>query len=126
MFEISQKDFAILSQFVQKNYGINLSHKKSLIENRLTSTLVHDGYQNFSDYVRHITEEHPAQDIDIMLNKLTTNYTYFMRESEHFEYFKSTILPWIVETRRDKTMCIWSAGCSSGEEPYTLSMIKAV
>lgn len=123
MFEISQKDFAILSQFVQKNYGINLSHKKSLIENRLTSTLVHDGYQNFSDYVRHITEEHPAQDIDIMLNKLTTNYTYFMRESEHFEYFKSTILPWIVETRRDKTMCIWSAGCSSGEEPYTLSMI---
>ncbi len=96
---------------------------KSLIENRLTSTLVHDGYQNFSDYVHHITEERPAQDIDIMLNKLTTNYTYFMRESEHFEYFKATILPWIVETRRDKTMCIWSAGCSSGEEPYTLSMI---
>ena len=57
MFEISQKDFAILSQFVQKNYGINLSHKKSLIENRLTSTLVHDGYQNFSDYVHHITEQ---------------------------------------------------------------------
>ena len=122
MFEISQKDFAILSQFVQKNYGINLSHKKSLIENRLTSTLVHDGYQNFSDYVRHITEEHPAQDIDIMLNKLTTNYTYFMRESEHFEYFKSTILPWIVETRRDKTMCIWTAGCSRGAEPHTLPM----
>ena len=72
MFEISQKDFAILSQFVQKNYGINLSHKKSLIENRLTSTLVHDGYQNFSDYVRHITEEHPAQDIDIMLQIIPT------------------------------------------------------
>lgn len=123
MLEISEKDFTILSQFIQTNYGINLTHKKSLIENRLAPTLIHDGYQSFTEYVRHITQERPAHDIDVMLNKLTTNYTYFNRESEHFDYFKTVILPWIVKTRKDKTMCIWSAGCSSGEEPYNLSMI---
>ena len=57
-----------------------------------------------------------------MLNKLTTNYTYFLREREHFDFFKDTILPYLVSTKKNKSLSIWSAGCSSGEEPYTISM----
>ena len=58
-----------------------------------------------------------------MLNKLTTNYTYFMREEEHFNYLYQTVLPDLAKKHaHDKVLSIWSAGCSSGEEPYTISM----
>ena len=58
-----------------------------------------------------------------MLNRLTTNYTFFMRETEHFDFFTRVILPDLVRKHQSrKTMAIWSAGCSSGEEPYNLSM----
>lgn len=123
MYTISDQDFKILTHFIQSNYGINLTQKKALIENRLYSTLTELGCQSFTDYVKCITVDRKPADIELLLNKLTTNYTFFMREAEHFDFFKSTILPWIVSTRKDRTMTIWSAGCSSGEEPYTLSMI---
>ncbi|MFR8682809.1 MAG: CheR family methyltransferase [Enterocloster sp.] len=58
-----------------------------------------------------------------MLNKLTTNYTYFMREEAHFEFFTDVILPYLIQTKKDRVLSIWSAGCASGEEPYTISMI---
>ena len=123
MLTINESDFQRLVQFVKKDYGINLSKKKQLITGRLSNTIISMGFNTFQEYVDYLIKNKKPEDLELMLNKLTTNYTYFMRESEHFEYFKATILPWIVETRRDKTMCIWSAGCSSGEEPYTLSMI---
>lgn len=123
MLTISESDYKALAAFVQKHYGINLYQKKSLIENRLHSTVLSMGYHSFSDYVRHITIDRTPADVEIMLNRLTTNYTFFMRESEHFDFFKNTILPWIEKTRKDRCMSIWSAGCSTGEEPYTISMI---
>ena len=58
-----------------------------------------------------------------VLNRLTTNYTFFMREPEHFDFFTKVILPQLVQKyQRKKSIAIWSAGCSSGEEPYNLSM----
>ena len=58
-----------------------------------------------------------------MLNKLTTNYTHFLREEKHFDYMKRIILPELESTKKNKVLSIWSAGCSSGEEPYTMSMV---
>lgn len=123
MMTLSQNDFLRLVTFIEKNYGINLYQKKNLVENRLSSTLMNSGYKDFSTYVDYILSSKNSADIDILLNKLTTNYTYFMREPAHFDYFKNVILPSLVEKRHDRVMSIWSAGCSSGEEPYTISMI---
>ncbi len=94
---ISDADFTKLVRFVQTNYGIDLSQKRQLITGRLSASIRQKGY--------------------------STNYTFFMREQDHLDYFRKTIIPDIVRRhQKDKTLAIWSAGCSSGEEPYNISM----
>lgn len=123
MLNISDQDFHRLVNYVKSNYGIDLSKKRQLISGRLSNTITNMGYSDFTGYVDHIVSGKNAKDNEIMLNKLTTNYTYFYREKTHFDYFRDTILPYIVKTKeKNRVMSIWSAGCSSGEEPYTISM----
>lgn len=124
MLSISDKDFQRLVHYVKSNYGIDLSKKRQLISGRLSNTITNMGYQDFTGYVDHIVSGKSSKDNEIMLNKLTTNYTYFYREKTHFDYFRDTILPYVVEAKgKNKVMSIWSAGCSSGEEPYTITML---
>jgi chemotaxis protein methyltransferase CheR len=124
MLTISENDFIRLTDFVIKNYGINLKAKKVLIEGRLSNYLAAQGYKDFTQYVDHILTTKNSSDIEMMLNKLTTNHTFFMREENHFAFFNDTILPYLEETKKNSVLSIWSAGCSSGEEPYTLSIIS--
>lgn len=121
MLSISKEDFNRLTTFIHNNYGIDLSKKKSLIEARLQFPFSKSGYTSFSDYIEN-TMHDPAQ-VEMLLNKLTTNHTFFMRESGHFEYFRDVVLPRLEQTKNNRVISVWSAGCSSGEEPYTLSMI---
>lgn len=123
MLTLSQQDFLRLVQFIKKNYGIDLSKKMQLIMGRLSNTIISMGYNSFTEYIDHVISSKNPEDLEIMLNKLTTNYTYFMREEAHFNFFRDTILPYLVNKKKDKVLSIWSAGCSSGEEPYTISMI---
>jgi chemotaxis protein methyltransferase CheR len=123
MLTLSQQDFTRLVQFVKKNYGIDLSKKMQLIMGRLSNTIITMGYSSFTEYIDHVTSSKNPADLEVMLNKLTTNYTYFMREEAHFNFFRETILPYLLSTKKNKVLSIWSAGCSSGEEPYTISMI---
>jgi chemotaxis protein methyltransferase CheR len=123
MLDISQKDFIRLVQFINKNYGIDLSKKKQLIMGRLSNTIIAMGFSNFTDYVDFIISQKSPDGLEIMLNRLTTNYTYFMREKTHFEFLKDRILPELISTKKNRVLSIWSAGCSSGQEPYTISMI---
>ena len=122
MLEIKNEDFEKLYTFIYKEYGIDLSKKKVLIAGRLTNTISSLGYKTFSEYVDYILKCNDNEAIDTLINKLTTNYTYFMRETAHFDFLKSTILPYLKE-RGVKKLGIWSAGCSTGQEPYTLAMI---
>lgn len=123
MLTISDKDFHRLVNFVKKRYGIDLSTKKQLIMGRLSGSLLSMGYTSFTDYVDDILKTQKPEDLELMLNKLTTNYTYFMREESHFQFFTETILPYLISVKKDRVLSIWSAGCSSGEEPYTISML---
>lgn len=120
---ITDADFQRLVQFMQKNYGIDLSKKRQLITSRLSNSLKERGYQDFHSFLEHLFSTKDSGDVELVLNKLTTNYTYFLREREHFTYFQDTVLPELSRRHaRDKVLSIWSAGCSSGEEPYTLSI----
>ena len=120
---ISDADFKRLVSFIQSTYGIDLTQKKQLITGRLSPAIRKLGYQNFSDFVSHVLEKKENDDIILVLNKLTTNYTFFMREKEHLDYFCQNIIPELVRRhQKDKCLSIWSAGCSSGEEPYNITM----
>lgn len=120
---ISDADFTRLSQFVQDNYGIDLTQKRQLITGRLSTAIKQRGYKSFSDFVNHLLQTKDNDEITLLLDKLTTNYTFFMREKEHLDYFCHNIIPEIVRRhQRDKTLAIWSAGCSTGEEPYNITM----
>lgn len=120
---ISEADFKRLATFIQSNYGIDLSQKRQLITGRLSTSIKQRGYKSFSDFVNHLLKTKDETEVTLLLDKLTTNYTFFMREKDHLDYFRNSIIPKIVRRhQRDKILSIWSAGCSTGEEPYNISM----
>lgn len=121
---ISDADFRRMVDFIKSSYGIDLSQKKQLITGRLSPAIRKLGYKSFSDFVNHLLEKRDESEVTLVINKLTTNYTFFMREQEHLDYFYKNIIPDLVRRhQRDKVLSIWSAGCSSGEEPYNISML---
>lgn len=123
-FSITDKEFYQLAAYIKNNYGINLKkEKKSLVTSRLHKVLVNSGFNNFTEYYNHIISDKTGNAATILVNKITTNHTFFMREIEHFIYFKDIVLKYLTNTANNKDLRIWSAGCSSGEEPYTLAMI---
>lgn len=123
MQQLNQTDFLRLSQYLKAHYGINLTEKKHLIESRLGNMITQKGFSDFTEYVDHILTNASQDDLSFLLSKLTTNHTYFMRENEHFTFLRENVLPVLKANCRTKAPAIWSAGCSSGEEPYTISMI---
>jgi len=126
MTQITENEFKKLVDFVKGNYGINLSQKKILIIGRLQNYLMQNNFKSFSDYYDFMISDKTGKAVTILINKLTTNHTFFMREADHFEYYRDKILPYIaISEAKRKDLRIWSAGCSSGEEPYTLAMINS-
>lgn len=121
---ISDKEFNQLAGFVKENFGINLGHeKKSLLVGRLCNVLTQNHFDSFSEYFNYVVSDRTGDALITLLDKITTNHTFFMREVEHFEYFKEKVLPYFEASVSDSDLRIWSAGCSTGEEPYTLAMI---
>lgn len=121
---IQEKEFRQFAEYIRSNYGINFKdEKKMLIEGRLGHLLASMNIKSLSEYMDYVKSDKSGKAASLMLDKITTNYTYFMREPEHFKYFKEFVLPYLSKTVKDKDLRIWSAACSTGEEPYTLAMI---
>jgi len=126
-YRISDTEFELLRSLVKELTGINLSdHKKMLVVSRLSKRLRTLGLTSFAGYYRYITEGSKGRDeIDHLINRMTTNKTDFYRESHHFDFMQKTALPQIYEEGRRQgklKVRVWSAGCSSGEEPYTIAI----
>lgn len=126
-FRISDREFDLLRNLIKGLTGISLSdQKKSLIISRLSKRLRALGLTSFTGYYSYITEDlEGRQEIDHLINRITTNKTDFYREQHHFEFLEEVLLPQIheygVESGKRK-LRVWSAGCSSGEEPYTIAI----
>ena len=123
MLNINDKQFYRLTDYIKSNFGVNLVKKRTLIESRLNNYLMKNGFASYADYLDYAFGDDSGDEVSQILNLLTTNYSYFMREWEHFRYFRDSVLPELVPTLRNGDLRTWSAGCSTGQEPYTLAMI---
>ncbi|NLG36837.1 MAG: protein-glutamate O-methyltransferase CheR [Clostridiales bacterium] len=121
--KLTEHEFAALTGFIQRNYGINLGRKKELVESRLFGLLSRRGYQSFSEYMNHVRSDRSGEEMANLLNLITTNHTFFFREPRHFEFMSGEVLPWLANNVPSRDLRIWSAGCSTGEEAYTLAMV---
>lgn len=118
---LSDEDFEYFKHTVYDETGIKLSPlKRALLQSRIMKRLRILGLQNFHSY-RDYIEENYEQEISNFINVITTNKTEFMRESRHFDFMLSTALPEL-ERSCGTELRIWSAGCSTGEEPYTIAI----
>lgn len=124
MLNITFKEFKLISEYIEKHYGIHLrDEKQSLVAGRLHNVLAQMGFNSFTEYYDYLIADKSGEAGIILVDKITTNHTYFMREVDHFHFFRDKVLPFLAHTVKDKDLRIWSAACSSGEEAYTLAMI---
>lgn len=121
-FEFSAKDFQYISDVIADRTGIVLSEAKhDMVYSRLSRRLRELKLTEFSQYLGLIKSGN-EEEILAFTNAITTNLTSFFREKHHFEYLRSKVLPELKKTKKDRRIRVWSAGCSSGEEPYSVAM----
>lgn len=127
LMSISDEEFEQLRRLIKSRFGINLTdQKKSLVVGRLQKLLRTTGFASFGAYYEHLANDRNESALSELINRISTNHTYFNREKAHFDYFQQTALPAVVETLKrhnSRDLRIWCAGCSSGEEAYTLQML---
>jgi chemotaxis protein methyltransferase CheR len=125
---LSDRLFEQFSELVYRECGINLhSGKKSLLQARLNKRLRATGISNYDTYYDFLVSKEDPREIISFLDCISTNLTYFFREEQHFEFLKKTLSELIPPESKSKNrrIRIWSAGCSTGEEPYSIAMCVA-
>ncbi len=122
---LSDRDFNRLSNFIVQEYGIKMPPvKKVLLQSRLQRRLKALNFKSFRDYVDYVfSPKGQEEEVIHMMDVVSTNKTDFFREPVHFEYLANNLLPQIITKPSGAFLKIWSAGCSSGEEPYTLAIV---
>jgi len=127
MAKLNNKDFARLFEFITGEFGFKMPDlKRIMLQSRLQKRVKDLGYTNFSDYIDYFfSKKGMEEEFMHMIDIVSTNKTDFFRENEHFEYMMHTLLPDLYPNGKKGNLKFWSAGCSSGEEPYSLAMVLA-
>jgi len=125
-FAFSDDDFRSLSKLAYEETGIVLPEsKRNLIYGRLSRRLRALGLTTFRDYRAYLGGDGGSAEMQNFVNSISTNLTKFFRESHHFDHFRSTVVVPYAQARgrSSRRLRVWSAGCSTGEEPYTIAVI---
>lgn len=127
---LSDRDFKRLGQLIESEYGIKMPPtKRELLEARLRKRLKALGIPTYKEYCDYVLSE-PGMNNEIvhMMDVVTTNKTDFFRGPDHFQFLVKNVLPEMISLKGagiNKDLMVWSAGCSTGEEPYTLAMVMS-
>ncbi|MBI4851044.1 MAG: protein-glutamate O-methyltransferase CheR [Acidobacteria bacterium] len=126
IFSITDQEFSLFQDLIYKKSGIFLSEsKKALLLGRLSKRLQILNLTSFSAYYRYVTKINSSELVEL-LNRICTNETHFFREHQHFDFLEKKVFPDFINRAGANLMPqkirVWSAGCSSGEEPYSLAM----
>lgn len=118
---LNDQEYQQFSALIYRIAGISMSPaKKPLITSRLAKRLKHHQLGGYGDYFRFITSAQGKEELQEAVDSLTTNETHFFREPKHFDFLRQRV---IAERQVGKGLRIWSAACSSGEEPYSIAMV---
>ena len=123
--EFTETDFAKISRLVYDQSGINLHEgKQELVKARLGKRIRHGNFRSFREYYDYVVNDPSGEELVQLLDSISTNFTHFFRENQHFEYLKTEVIPWLKNCGRGnrRKIRIWSAGCSTGEEPYSIAI----
>ncbi len=125
---MSPEEFRLLRDLMYRHCGLHFTEDNQfLLESRLGARLRQLGLRTFRDYYLYLRfHQNAAAELEFCTDVLTTNETYFFREQQQLRAFSEEILPQLHEekgARRERMLRIWSAGCSTGEEPYTIAML---
>jgi len=123
--DFTEADFIKISRLVYDQSGINLHDgKRELVKARLGKRIRSGNFHSFRDYYDYVINDQSGQEMIHLLDSISTNFTHFFREKQHFEYLKNELVPQILggTGKREKKIRVWSAGCSSGEEPYSIAI----
>jgi chemotaxis protein methyltransferase CheR len=123
---IGDSEFQSIRRLVYDNFGINLTdQKRSLVMGRLQKVLRERGFTSFQNYLEWLRSDQTGEGLEELANRISTNHTFFWRENSHFEFFQETVLSEVAARHGEDggNVRLWCAGCSSGEEPYTLVML---
>lgn len=122
-FSFTRKDFDFLSKTINERTGIVVSEDKfNMFYSRLSRRVRALKLASFKEYCAVVKNDRDGQETNELINAITTNLTAFFRENHHFEYLSQTVIPELMKNNKDRTVRIWSAGCSTGEEPYSLAI----
>ena len=122
--QMTEEEFVRIYRFLKSRYGIDMLRKKEIVQGRLENYVQTKGFLNYQDYMNAVESDITGTLEREMVNILTTNHTFFMREFEHFEYLRKVVLPQLRgREEKSKDLCIWCGAASTGQEPYMLAML---
>jgi chemotaxis protein methyltransferase CheR len=131
--ELTEAEFRKISQLIYEQCGIYLNEsKKELIKARLGKRLREGEFKSFRDYYDYILKDESGMELIRFLDSIATNFTFFFREPRHFEYLRFEFIPDMItrkrKSNRNRKIRLWSAGCSSGEEAYSIviTLLEAI
>lgn len=124
LVDLTDREFEALAELVYHQFGIHLTDKKkALVRGRLNKVLKTRGLSSFSQYLEVVRQDPSGMALVELIDRISTNHTFFFRESDHFAFFQETALAEHVAGAPQGEVRIWCAGCATGEEAYTLAML---
>ena len=121
---LEDAEYDFLCRLVYERSRIHLGpDKRVLVASRLAKRLRHHNLKTYGEYCNLLRSPAGHEELQFLIDRISTNHTHFFRETKHFDFIKNIIIPeWNKVTRRTEPFRIWSAACSTGEEPYTLAI----
>lgn len=128
--DLTRADYDRIRKYIYEQVGINLGDQKmQLVRSRLGKILRQGKYKSFGEYFEHVRNDKTGEELITLIDAISTNTTHLFRERQHFDFLSATLKNWTRDSRfisqRQGEIRVWSAACSSGEEPYTIAMVLA-
>ena len=121
---MTDEEFVRIQRFLKSRYGIDMSRKKEITQGRLENYIRTGGWRTYTDFMNAVEADFTGKLEKQLVNLLSTNHTYFMREFEHFDYLRQVVLPDLrKKEQKHRDLCIWCGASSTGEEPYMMAML---